>query len=168
MSPTLEAWSDGDSPVHPLSAIDFLPRSQLQEMQLYRLQTIVRWAYQRVSLFRERMQERGLTPDAIRDLHDIRKLPFSAKADLHATYPFGLFACSMEEIVRLHASSGTKSKPIVVAYTQKDLELWASVMARTFLLCGIRRGDIIQNAYGYGLFTGDWDFIPGPRRWGLR
>lgn len=166
MNPTLESWSDGDSPVHPLSAIDFLPLSQLRAMQLYRLQGIVRWTYQRVRLFRERMQERGLTPDDIHDLRDIAKLPFSCKADLHATYPFGLFACSMQEIVRLHASSVTKSKPSVVAYTQEDLELWASVMARTFILCGIRRGDIIQNAYGYGLFTGGLGFHSGAERLG--
>ena len=96
MSPTTESWSDGDSPVHPFSAVDFLPRPQLQAMQLYRLQNIVRWTYERVVLFRQRMQERGLTPDDIRDLRDIERLPFSNKADLHATYPFGLFACSME------------------------------------------------------------------------
>lgn len=161
MSSNLESWSDGDSPVHPLSAVDFLPRPQLQAMQLYRLQGIVRWTYERVPLFRQRMDERGLKPEDIRELQDIEKLPFSQKADLHACYPTGLFACSMQEIVRLHASSGTKSKPTVVAYTQKDLDLWASVMARTFLLCGIRRGDIIQNAYGYGLFTGGLGFHSG-------
>lgn len=161
MSSNLESWSDGDSPVHPLSAVDFLPRPQLQAMQLYRLQGIVRWTYERVPLFRQRMDERGLKPKDIRELQDIEKLPFSQKADLHACYPTGLFACSMQEIVRLHASSGTKSKPTVVAYTQKDLDLWASVMARTFLLCGIRRGDIIQNAYGYGLFTGGLGFHSG-------
>ncbi|HPZ84562.1 MAG TPA: hypothetical protein PL064_14075, partial [Thermogutta sp.] len=87
MSSNLESWSDGDSPVHPLSAVDFLPRPQLQAMQLYRLQGIVRWTYERVPLFRQRMDERGLKPKDIRELQDIEKLPFSQKADLHACYP---------------------------------------------------------------------------------
>jgi phenylacetate-CoA ligase len=107
-----------------------------------------------VELFRKRMQERGLAPEDIRSLDDIAKMPFTVKTDLRDTYPFGLFASPMQEIVRLHASSGTTGKPIVVAYTQEDLEVWASVMVRTFAACGLHRGDIIQNAYGYGLFTG--------------
>ncbi|MEI8196794.1 MAG: phenylacetate--CoA ligase, partial [Phycisphaerae bacterium] len=89
-----------------------------------------------------------------RALADIALLPFTVKTDLRDTYPFGLFASPMDEIVRLHASSGTTGKPIVVAYTQADLEVWSSVMVRSFAACGLSRGDIIQNAYGYGLFTG--------------
>jgi phenylacetate-CoA ligase len=100
------------------------------------------------------MEERGLTPASIASLADIAKLPFTVKTDLRDTYPFGLFACPMEDIVRLHASSGTTGKPIVVAYTQADLDVWAEVMVRTFVACGLHRGDVIQNAYGYGLFTG--------------
>ena len=105
-------------------------------------------------LFRARLDQRGLTPDRIRTLDDIALLPFTVKTDLRDTYPFGLFASTMEEIVRLHASSGTTGKPIVVAYTQQDLNVWTSVMKRAFAMCGLHSGDIIQNAYGYGLFTG--------------
>ena len=100
------------------------------------------------------MAERGVTPASIESLDDIARLPFSIKTDLRDNYPFGLFASPMSEIVRLHASSGTTGKPIVVAYTQEDLQVWASVMLRTFAAAGIHRGDIVQNAYGYGLFTG--------------
>ena len=87
-------------------------------------------------------------------IDDICKLPFTVKNDLRDTYPFGLFASPMDEVVRLHASSGTTGKPIVVAYTKEDLEVWTSVMVRSFACCGLHRGDVVQNAYGYGLFTG--------------
>ena len=100
------------------------------------------------------MRERGLTPAEIQGLADLARLPFSTKSDLRDTYPFGLFASPMEEIVRLHASSGTTGKPIVVAYTQSDVDVWTSVMARSFAACGLHAGDVVQNAYGYGLFTG--------------
>jgi phenylacetate-CoA ligase len=100
------------------------------------------------------MERHNLTPDDVRSLDDIAGLPFTVKADLRDTYPFGLFASSMEEIVRLHASSGTTGKPIVVAYTQPDVDVWTSVMVRSFAVCGLHQGDVIQNAYGYGLFTG--------------
>ena len=139
---------------HPDSAPDYVPPELLASLQLSRLQTIVTRAYERVPLFRSRMAERGLTPEAIVSLADIAQLPFTTKADLRDTYPFGLFASPMEEIVRLHASSGTTGKPIVVAYTQEDLDVWTSVMVRSFAACGLHQGDIIQNAYGYGLFTG--------------
>jgi phenylacetate-CoA ligase len=100
------------------------------------------------------MERHDLTPDDVRSLEDIAGLPFTVKADLRDTYPFGLFASPMEEIVRLHASSGTTGKPIVVAYTQPDVDVWTSVMVRSFAVCGLHQGDVIQNAYGYGLFTG--------------
>lgn len=149
-----EMWNDLPGGFHPASAPDFLPIPQLRDLQFRRLTAVVRRAYDHVELFRQRMQERGLAPADIRSLDDIAKLPFMVKTDLRDTYPFGLFASPMQEIVRLHASSGTTGKPIVVAYTQEDLEVWASVMVRTFAACGLHRGDIIQNAYGYGLFTG--------------
>lgn len=139
---------------HPASAVDFLPPPQLRELQLTRLQFIVRRAYDRVALFRQRMDERGLTPEDVRGLEDVARLPFTTKTDLRDTYPFGLFASPLQEIVRFHASSGTTGKPIVVAYTQEDVNDWAAVMKRCFLACGLHSGDIIQNAYGYGLFTG--------------
>ena len=149
-----EMWNDLPGGFHPASAPDFLPVPQLRDLQFRRLTAVVRRAYDHVELFRKRMQEKGLTPGDVRSLEDISKLPFTVKTDLRDTYPFGLFASPMQEIVRLHASSGTTGKPIVVAYTQEDLEVWASVMVRTFAACGLHRGDIIQNAYGYGLFTG--------------
>jgi phenylacetate-CoA ligase len=115
---------------------------------------MVQRAYDRVALFRQRMDERGVAPADIRSMDDVSNLPFTTKADLRDTYPFGLFASPLQEIVRFHASSGTTGKPIVVAYTQEDVDDWAQVMKRSFAACGVHSGDIIQNAYGYGLFTG--------------
>ena len=149
-----ERWNDRAGGFHPVSAPDFLPRQQLREVQSHRLQAVVGRAWDKVALFRERMQARGLTPDSIAGIGDIAALPFTTKADLRDTYPFGLFASPMDEVVRLHASSGTTGKPIVVAYTQEDLDVWTEAMARTFAACGLHRGDILQNAFGYGLFTG--------------
>jgi phenylacetate-CoA ligase len=145
---------DAHPRIHMASAPDYLPVAHLRSVQLHRLQNMVQRAYDRVELFRSRMKERGLTPQHITSLADLAKLPFTVKTDLRDTYPFGLFASPMEEIVRLHASSGTTGKPIVVAYTQADLDVWTQVMLRTFAACGLHRGDILQNAYGYGLFTG--------------
>jgi phenylacetate-CoA ligase len=139
---------------HPLSAPDFLPLPQLRDLQLQRLKAIVQRAYDGVALFRKRMDERGLTPKDVQALDDIARLPFAEKTDLRDTYPFGLFASPMKDIVRLHASSGTTGKPIVVAYTQEDIQVWTNVMLRSLAACGLHEGDIIQNAYGYGLFTG--------------
>ena len=139
---------------HMASAPDYLPAPLLRGVQLQRLQSMVQRAYDRVELFRSRLKERGLTPQHITCLADVAKLPFTVKTDLRDTYPFGLFAAPMEEIVRLHASSGTTGKPIVVAYTQADLDVWTEVMVRAFAACGLHRGDVLQNAYGYGLFTG--------------
>jgi phenylacetate-CoA ligase len=150
----VSTWNDPASGFHPWSASDYLPRARLQEVQLQRLRSTVELAYGRVEHFRRRMEERGLSPRDIQAPSDLARLPFTVKADLRDTYPFGLFACPMEQIVRLHASSGTTGRPIVVAYTQADLEVWKEVMVRAFASFGVHRGDIIQNAYGYGLFTG--------------
>jgi len=137
-----------------LSASDYVQIDYLRELQLSRLKTMVRHAYDNVQLFRSRMDEKGMKPEDVRTLEDIRHLPFSKKVDLRDTYPFGLFAVPMKEIVRLHASSGTTGKPIVVAYTQHDLSVWMDAVKRAFACCGLSRNDIIQIAYGYGLFTG--------------
>jgi len=139
---------------HPASAPDFVPTPLLRRLQLDRLQAIVGHAYDKVGLFRERLQERKVTPANIQSLADLAKLPFTTKTDLRDTYPFGLFASSLKDVVRVHASSGTTGKPIVVAYTKDDVAVWTSVMVRSFAACGLHEGDIIQNAYGYGLFTG--------------
>jgi len=141
-------------PMHPASAADFLPEAQLQELQIIRFKDMVRRTYDHVGLFRKRMDERKLKPGDLRNIEDIAKLPFTVKTDLRDNYPFGLFASPMQEIVRFHASSGTTGKPIVVAYTKEDLDDWARAMVRSFAAYGVHSGDIIQNAYGYGLFTG--------------
>jgi phenylacetate-CoA ligase len=135
-------------------APDYMPVEQLRELQLGRLQATVTLAWQQVELFRSRMEERGLRPQDIRSLDDIEKLPFAMKSDLRDTYPFGLFASPMKDIVRLHASSGTTGKPIVVSYTQQDVDMWTSVMVRCLAGSGLHRNDIVQIAFGYGLFTG--------------
>jgi phenylacetate-CoA ligase len=139
---------------HPASAPDFVPLPLLRALQLDRLRAIVQHAYDHVELFRKRMTERKLLPAELRGPEEVARLPFTTKADLRDTYPFGLFAKPMRDIVRLHASSGTTGKPIVVAYTKDDIGVWTSVMVRSFAACGVHEGDIVQNAYGYGLFTG--------------
>ena len=141
-------------PIHPDSYADFLTRTELAGIQLHRLQAVVRLSYENVELTRRRMQERGLKPEDIKSLADVAHLPFMEKSDLRDTYPYGLFACPMREVVRLHASSGTTGKPIVVGYTQNDMKVWTSVMVRTMSAAGFHAGDIIQNCFGYGLFTG--------------
>jgi phenylacetate-CoA ligase len=146
---------------NPVSAPDYLPAPQLKDLQLGRLQATVRRAFDNVELFRQRMKAHGVRPEDIQSLDDIARLPFTVKADLRDTYPYGLFACPLSEVVRLHASSGTTGKPIVVAYTQDDLNVWTSVMARALASYGIHRGDIFQNAHGYGLFTGGLGFHYG-------
>jgi phenylacetate-CoA ligase len=151
MNSTLES-----SPVdcHAASVPDYTPVPELRALQLQRLQNVVARANQHVAHFRNRLQERRITPADIRSLDDIALLPFTTKSDLRDTYPFGLFASPMKDVVRLHASSGTTGKPIVVSYTQEDIAVWTSVLVRSFAGCGLHRGDIIQNSYGYGLFTG--------------
>jgi phenylacetate-CoA ligase len=139
---------------HPASAPDFVPVPQLRTLQLDRMRAILARAYDKVALFRQRMESRNLTPDSLRSLDDVQLLPFTTKTDLRDTYPFGLFASPLRDVVRVHVSSGTTGKPIVVAYTKQDVDVWSSVMVRSFAACGLHEGDIIQNAYGYGLFTG--------------
>ncbi|MGO8760267.1 MAG: phenylacetate--CoA ligase family protein [Terracidiphilus sp.] len=151
MKPELETSANN---CHPASAPDYTPVAELRALQLQRLQAVVARSWDRVELFRQRLEERGLTPAVIQSIADIAKLPFTQKNDLRDTYPFGLFASPMKDVVRLHASSGTTGKPIVVAYTQEDVDVWTSAIVRSLAGCGLHRGDIIQVAYGYGLFTG--------------
>ncbi|PSH04298.1 MAG: phenylacetate--CoA ligase [Acidobacteria bacterium] len=151
---------------HPVSALDYIPRTELEQLQFARLRRIVQRAWDKVELFRSRMEERHVTPDDIQSVSDVAKLPFTLKSDLRDTYPFGLFASPMQDIVRLHASSGTTGKPIVVPYTQKDLDVWSSVLVRAFAACGLHEGDVVQNAYGYGLFTGGLGAHYGAERLG--
>lgn len=141
-------------PIHPDSYADFLTREELDKIQLHRLQSVVRLSYERVELTRRRMNALQLKPEDIRSLADVARLPFMEKSDLRDTYPYGLFACPMRDVVRLHASSGTTGKPIVVGYTREDMKVWTSVMVRTLSAAGVHQGDIVQNCFGYGLFTG--------------
>lgn len=154
VSAMTDLWNDLTGTFNPESAPDYLPDPQLRQLQLQRLQAIVQRAYERVEHFRTRLDALDVRPADIRELSDTRLLPFSSKNDLRDTYPYGLFASPMSEVVRLHASSGTTGKPIVVGYTQQDMEVWKNVMKRTFASAGLHRRDIIQNAFGYGLFTG--------------
>ena len=149
-----QIWNDIHGEVHPHTALDFLPKEQLRALQSQRLKEITKLAYDNVELFRNRMKRKGVLPDDIKSIDDISKLPFMEKSDLRDTYPDGLFAVDKKEIVRLHASSGTTGKPIVVAYTDEDLKVWDSSVIRCLKMYGIKSSDIVQNCYGYGLFTG--------------
>jgi phenylacetate-CoA ligase len=126
----------------------------LEKLQLERLQALITRVYHQVPFYRTRLDEAGIRPESIRRLDDLAKIPFTTKADLRDHYPFGMFAVPMDEIIRIHASTGTTGKPTVVGYTRNDIETWAEVMARTLVSAGAHRGDVIQVAFGYGLFTG--------------
>jgi phenylacetate-CoA ligase len=139
-------------PLHP--EFECLPREQLAAMQLLRLQETVRNAYDNVPMQRARLDARGFAPGDLRTLADLRRLPFTVKSDLRDHYPFGMFARPVSTLPRLHASSGTTGKPTVVGYTAEDIANWAALVARSLHCAGARRGDMIHNAYGYGLFTG--------------
>ena len=134
--------------------IETMPREELRKLQSERLVWQVKRMYENVELFRKRMDEKGLTPDDIKSVDDLSKLPFSYKQDLRDYYPYGLFAVPMTDIVRVHASSGTTGKKIVVGYTEKDLEDWHDGVARMMAAIGLGKDDFVQVAYGYGLFTG--------------
>jgi phenylacetate-CoA ligase len=143
-----------------------MPREQLARLQLDRLQASVRNAYDHVPYHRRRLDAVGLRPDAIHHLADIEQLPFTVKSDLRDHYPFGLFARPPDQLARLHASSGTTGKPTVVGYTREDIAHWAGLMARSLHAAGARRGDVVHNAYGYGLFTGGLGAHYGAERLG--
>ncbi|MDD2500765.1 MAG: phenylacetate--CoA ligase [Geobacter sp.] len=134
--------------------IETLPRVALEALQLKRLQATVNRVYGNVPFYKQAFDAAGIKPEDIKSLADLRRLPFTTKQHMRDSYPYGLFAAPMEEIVRIHASSGTTGKPTVVGYTQKDIETWSELMARSFMAAGANKGDIIHNAYGYGLFTG--------------
>ncbi len=131
-----------------------MPVELLRQRQLARLQKTVARVYERVPFYRQRMDAAGVKPADIRSLDDLRLLPFTTKNDMREGYPFGLFAVSLDEVVRIHSSSGTTGKPVVAGYTRADVVLWANVMARTFVCGEVTSRDILQVAYGYGLFTG--------------
>lgn len=134
--------------------IEVMERDYMLKLQSARLVDLVKRMYHHVPFYRGLMQSQGLLPEDIRDIGDIKKLPFMTKADMRDNYPYGLFAVPPSEIVRIHASSGTTGKPTVVGYTKRDVGIWSEVMARTLSAAGVTRNSFIQIAYGYGLFTG--------------
>lgn len=147
--------------------IETMPLPKLRELQNLRLGQLVHYLYDRVSFYRQAWDNRGLHPDDIRRVEDLHKLPFTYKEDLRDHYPFGLFAVSQKEVRRLHASSGTTGKPTVVGYTANDLRVFGEVNARSLSAAGARPGMKLQNAYGYGLFTGGLGLHAGAERLGL-
>ncbi len=137
-----------------LESIETASHDELQALQLQRLKWSLRHAYDNVPHYRKKFDAAGVHPDQVKQLADLAKFPFTSKADLRETYPYGLFATPMRDVVRVHASSGTTGKPTVVGYTQKDISTWADLMARSMRAAGATADDIVLNSYGYGLFTG--------------
>lgn len=143
-----------------------MERGALHELQLRRLQMTVSWVYERVGHYRSLMDERGVKPRDIRSLADVAKLPFTDKSDLRDTYPFGMFALPLDEVVRIHSSSGTTGKPIVVGYSRGDINTWTECTARVAAAAGVHRGDLVDMAFLYGMFTGGWGMHYGIERLG--
>jgi len=146
--------------------IESMPLDELKKLQLKRLKKMVRYVYDNNRYYHDRLKNVNVRPDDIKSLKDIEKLPFLTKQDLREFYPFGLVCTDMDDIVEVHASSGTTGKPVVGPYTSNDLELWGEVMARSLWANGLRKHDIMQNAYGYGLFTGAHGFEKGAQKIG--
>ncbi len=146
---TVKSPSPGD-----LDPIETASRDEISALQLQRLQWSVRHTYDNVAPYRKRCEEAGVHPDDLKSLADLAKFPFMTKTDLRDNYPFGLFAVPRDKVARLHASSGTTGKSVVVGYTKRDLDNWADVVARSLRAAGVRAGDMVHNAYGYGMFTG--------------
>ncbi len=137
-----------------LDPIEIASIDEIRSLQLDRLKWSLRHAYDNVPMYRQRFDEAGVHPDDLQSLGDLARFPFTYKNDLRENYPFGLFAVPREQIIRVHASSGTTGKPTVVGYTQGDIDNWADLVARSLRASGLRRGNMVHNAYGYGLFTG--------------
>lgn len=142
-------------------------RDEMRALQSFRLSQTVRRVYENVPYYRERMEKAGVTPDDIHSVDDLKKLPFTMKQDLRDTYPYGLFAVPMDQVVRLHASSGTTGKQIVVGYTQNDLDVWAECCARALTAAGADNKDFMHVSYGYGLFTGGLGLHGGAEKVGM-
>jgi phenylacetate-CoA ligase len=137
-----------------LEPIEIASRDEIMALQLKRMKWSLRHAYDNVPMYKKRFDEAGVHPDDLKELKDLAKLPFTYKNDLRDNYPFGLSAVPREKLVRIHASSGTTGKPTVVVYTKNDIDVWADTLARSLRASGLRAGDMVHNAYGYGLFTG--------------
>src|SRR5579885_2390392 len=150
-----------------LEPIEIASRDEIAALQRERLQWTLNRAYKNVAHYRRAFDKAGVHPDDLKTLEDLRKFPFTAKDDLRGHYPFGMFAVPREEVVRVHASSGTTGKPTVVGYTRADLDTWSQLMARCMRAAGCRPGMLAQNSYGYGLFTGGIGFHYGAERLGM-
>jgi phenylacetate-CoA ligase len=146
--------------------IETKPLNELKDLQLKRLRKLIEYIYNSNKFYHAKLKEAHVKPDEIKILNDIEKLPFLTKQDLREFYPFGLVCTEMDDIVEVHASSGTTGKPVVGPYTQNDVELWGEVMARSLYANGLRKNDILQNSYGYGLFTGAHGFEKGAQKIG--
>lgn len=146
--------------------IETAPREKIREIQLERLKKTVAWTYERVEYYRNRMDEMGVAPGDITSLEDVAKLPFTDKTALRDTYPFGMFALPLEQVNRIHSSSGTTGKPIVVGYSKNDLNLWADLCARVASEAGVDSTDRVDMAFLYGMFTGGWGMHFGLERIG--
>ncbi|MBJ6800789.1 phenylacetate--CoA ligase family protein [Geomonas propionica] len=131
-----------------------MPREEIEQLQLERLQATLNRVYKNVTCYRTRFKELGIVPEDVRSLADLAKLPFTTKEDLRLNYPYGMFAVPLREVVRIHSSSGTTGKPTVVGYTKHDLKVWSSLVARFMTAAGVNSDDVVQIAFGYGLFTG--------------
>ena len=149
-----------------LEAIETASRDEITALQLQRLRHTLQHAYDHVPHYRQAFDAKGVHPADLKQLADIARFPFTGKADLRANYPFGMFAVPREQVVRVHASSGTTGKPTVVGYTKNDIATWADLVARSIRAAGGRAGDIVQVAYGYGLFTGGLGAHYGAERMG--
>ncbi|MEY2781340.1 MAG: coenzyme synthetase, partial [Pseudomonadota bacterium] len=149
-----------------LDPIETASRDEIAALQLQRLKDTLSRTYHQVPHYKRKFDEAGVHPDDLKTLSDLAKFPFTTKADLRENYPFGLFAVPREQVVRIHASSGTTGKPTVVGYTQRDIDHWADLVARSIRASGGRAGDIIHVAYGYGLFTGGLGAHYGAERLG--
>ena len=145
-----------------------MPPAEIQKFQLRKLKETVAWVYEHVPFYRRKLDEKGIKPNSIKSLEDLARLSFTVKNDLRDNYPFGLCAVPLTEVVRVHASSGTTGKPITGPYTADDRNQWTDCMARNMTAAGVRSNDIIQNAYGYGLFTGGLGFHQGATKIGAR
>ena len=146
--------------------METLSREKIKEIQLKRLKETLHRLYENVPYYREKMRVAEVKPEDVKTLEDVQKLPFMEKEDLRKNYPFGLVAVPMEEIVELHASSGTTGKPTTVVYNKYDLEVWGEVMARCLAMSGLGKNDVFQNPIPYGLFTGAFGFHYGAMKIG--
>lgn len=146
--------------------IECASREEIRALQLEKLKETVAYAYERVPYYRQKLDEMGVAPSDIQTLEDVRKLPFTDKAVLRETFPFGLFAVSLDDIRELHSSSGTTGKPVVVGYTDDDMDMWSECIARLVQMAGVVPGDIAQMAFGYGMFTGGFGLHYGLQRLG--